>query len=87
MTATFNVENTGSEDLKNLEVNISCSDDDLTVLNDTLYFRRLPAKGIGTVSTRIVYTGTESSRQIPIHVTVKDTDGNTWSNDFTISSK
>ena len=87
VTATFNVENTGSEDLKNLEVNISCSDDDLTVLNDTLYFRRLPAKGIGTVSTRIVYTGTESSRQIPIHVTVKDTDGNTWSNDFTISSK
>ena len=87
VTLTFNVENTGNEDLKNLTVNISSEDSDLTILTDTLYFRRLPSQSVGTVSTRIVYTGAESARQIPLTVTITDEDGNTWSNDFAITSK
>lgn len=87
VTLTFNVENTGNEDLKDLTVTISSADSDLTILTDTLYFRRLPSGSVGTVSTRIVYTGTESARQIPLTVTVTDEDGNAWSSDFTIASK
>lgn len=87
VTLSFNVENTGNEDFKNLEVNISSSDSDLSILTDTLYFRRLPSGSIGTVSTRVVYTGTESSREIPLTITITDGDGNTWQNDFTIMSK
>ena len=87
VTLKFNVENTGNEDFRNLEVSISSSDENLSILNDTLYFRRLPAGSVGTVSTRVVYTGTESAKAIPITVSVTDEDGNVWQNDFSLTSK
>ncbi len=87
VTLTFYVENTGNEDMKNLEVNISSDDEDLSILTDTLYFRRLPAGGSGYVSTKVVYTGSESSRSIPLNISVSDSDGNTWSQAFTVTSK
>ncbi len=87
VTLTFNVQNTGNEDLKKLEVNISSEDEDFHILGNTLYFRRLAAGSTGTVSTRVVYTGTQSSKEIPLSITITDSTGAVWESDFTLTSK
>lgn len=87
VTLSFTVENTGDEDMDNLTVKIESSDASLSVLTDELYFRRLPAGCTGSVSTKVVYTGSESSRSIPLTITVTDENNNSWSESFSLTSK
>ena len=87
VTLSFTVENTGDEDMDNLTVKIESSDASLSVLTDELYFRRLPAGCTGSVSTKVVYTGSESSRSIPLTITVTDENNNSWTESFSLTSK
>ena len=87
VTLSFTVENTGDEDMDNLTVKIESSDASLSVLTDELYFRRLPAGCTGSVSTKVVYTGSESSRSIPLTITVTDENNNSWAESFSLTSK
>ncbi len=86
---SFDVENLGNDDADSVSVELSSSVDGVTFLNDTAYFRRIPAGFTGSVEgMKLVVSNTVASgSEIPIDVTLTDSDGRVWNETFTFTVK
>ena len=80
----FEVENLGNYGDDSIKVTLSSPEKGIKFLNETAYFRRLPAGSTGTVRGMrfVVGDSIPSGTIIPIDVTLEDAAGRTWTDRF-----
>lgn len=85
VSISFKLDNSGTEDLKNIKVKLSSSDDSVKVLKDSAYARYLSSnQSISFVNFIVV--GSKSGTY-NLTLTAEDSDGHSWSEDFTVTVK
>ncbi len=85
VSISFKLNNSGTEDLKNLKLKLSSSDSSLKVVKDSAYARYLSAdSSISFVN--FVAVGSKPG-SYTLTLTAEDGDGHTWAGDFAITIK
>lgn len=86
---TVTVENTGSEDLASIDIEVASDSEYVTLMNTSAHARRLDAgsrlrvRGTQLVVSSSCPTGT----QIPISVTMTDSEGNAFTSTFNLTTR
>lgn len=86
---TFTLSNTGTEDLKDLSISVSTTNENVTLLNTEAFARGIKGgRNVNLTGVKLVVDkGTASSTEIPITVEIKDGKGNTYTSTFTLVTK
>lgn len=82
---SFDVKNLGNEDSGSVKVELSSTSDHVNFIDDKAYFRNIPASSTGRVEgVKFVVSSTaDSGEEIPITVTLTDSEERVWTDTFT----
>ena len=86
---SFAIENTGSEDLRGVDISVSSESEYVTLMNTNAYIRNMKAgKSYNLTGVKAVISSScPSGTDIPVTVTMTDSEGNTFTSTFNLTSK
>ena len=86
---TFSLTNSGSEDVRDVDITVSCDSSHARLINTEAWLRQMRSGHDYTLKNVILVISQDcpSGEEIPLTVTMEDSDGNTFSSTFTLNVK
>lgn len=84
---TFSLTNSGSEDVREVDITVTCDSNHARLINTEAWLRQMKSGHDYTLRNVILVISQDcpSGEEIPLTVTMEDSDGNTFSSTFTLS--
>lgn len=84
---TFSLTNSGSEDVRDVDITVTCDSNHARLINTEAWLRQMKSGHDYTLRNVILVISQDcpSGEEIPLTVTMEDSDGNTFSSTFTLS--
>ena len=84
---TFSLTNSGSEDVRDVDITVSCDSSHARLINTEAWLRQMRSGHDYTLKNVILVISQDcpSGEEIPLTVTMEDSDGNTFSSTFTLN--
>lgn len=84
---TFSLTNSGSEDVRDVDITVTCDSSHARLINTEAWLRQMRSGHDYTLKNVILVISQDcpSGEEIPLTVTMEDSDGNTFSSTFTLS--
>ncbi len=84
---TFSLTNSGSEDVRDVDITVTCDSSHARLINTEAWLRQMKSGHDYTLRNVILVISQDcpSGEEIPLTVTMEDSDGNTFSSTFTLS--
>ena len=86
---TFSLTNSGSEDVRDVDITVTCDSSHARLINTEAWLRQMRSGHDYTLKNVILVISQDcpSGEEIPLTVTMEDSDGNTFSSTFTLNVK
>lgn len=84
---TFSLTNSGSEDVRDVDITVTCDSSHARLINTEAWLRQMKSGHDYTLRNVILVISQDcpSGEEIPLTVTMEDSDGNTFSSTFTLN--
>lgn len=84
---TFSLTNSGSEDVRDVDITVTCDSSHARLINTEAWLRQMKSGHDYTLKNVILVISQDcpSGEEIPLTVTMEDSDGNTFSSTFTLN--